>query len=181
MKVVKKIKRRYPKKPDRLFTPRVRKLLYAAIRAGLPYRRACGVIGVDYGTFSSWLTQGKKVGPENGYYQFLQYIRRIEARKEAELLAAIDMIAIGNNIVRETEISFSEKGRSFRRKTRTTLPNWRAAAWRLERKYKKDYAPVLPQELNQSNPEEIAENIYYATMQLRESVPSKPTNEETDG
>lgn len=165
------IRRRGKYKKRSAFTPRVRRLLYAAIKADLPYKRACEICGVNMKTFESWMKEGKKQDPLNPYYQFRSYIRRIEARKEVELLAIIDKVAKGDYKIRETEISFSDKGRSWKRKTKVMNPQWKAAAWRLERKYKEDYAPLQPQDQKDKSPEEIAEGIYQATQALRNSVP----------
>lgn len=153
------------------FTPRNRRLLYAAIRAGLPYNRSCEMVGVPLKSFQYWMERGKTEGPSSAYYQFRAYIRRIEARKEAELLAVIDKVAKGDYKIRETEITFADKGRVFKRKTKIMRPEWKAAAWRLERKYKEDYAPMMPNDSKERSPEEIAEQIHAATQQLRESVP----------
>jgi hypothetical protein len=173
MRVVRRIKRRKLRKGKdfRVFTPRARRIIYAGLRAGLSCDRVCDVVGIKRSVFTQWLKLGREEGPESAYYQFLQYVRRIEAQKEKDLLNAIDRVAVGNFRIRETEVSISSKGRFFKRKTKTALPNWKAAAWRLERKWKKEYAPLMPNETAQSSPEEIAQDIYDATMQLRNSIP----------
>lgn len=153
-------------------------MLYAAIKADLPYKRACELVGISINNFKYWMERGKADIPSSPYVAFRRYVRRIEARKEAELLAVIDKVAKGDYKVRETEISFSQdKGRTFKRKTKIMRPEWRAAAWRLERKYKEDYAPLMPNNDANQSPEEIAQGIREATMQLRNSV---PTNEEAE-
>lgn len=156
------------------FTPRVKALLYAAVKAGLPYKRACEICGVSYRNFSYWMNRGKE-GPDwDTYVCFRRYIKRIEARKEKELLEVIDKVAVGNYKVRETEITFSEsKGRTFKRKTKIIRPEWKAAAWRLERKYREDYAPALLNADAARTPEEIAEGIRQASQMLEQSVPTE--------
>ena len=155
------------------FTPRVRRLLYAAIEAGLPYNRSCEITGVNYQNFKYWMQRGKSDPVSSPYTQFRRYIKRIEARKEAELLAVIDKVAEGEYKVKEREIQFHpDKGRSIKIKTRTILPNWKAAAWRLERKFPDEYY-LKDNESKERTPEEIAESIHAAFTSLENSVPEE--------
>lgn len=173
---MRKIKRRY-QHDTYLFTPRIRRLLYAAIKADLPYTRACQLVGVKKTTFKFWLKKGKRDQdvPGSAYAAFRNYIKRIEARKEKELLAVIDKVAVGNYRIVETELTTGGKwGRIKKRKVKVMAPQWKAAAWRLERKYKEDYAPLMPNHDVQRSPEEIASAIYEATQNLQNSVPTEP-------
>jgi len=159
---------------QRNFTPRVRTLLYAAIRADLPYKRACEICGVNYRNFNYWMQRGKTDPEHSIYTQFRRYIRRIEARKEIQLLEVIDKVAVGNYKIREMEISFSpDKGRSWKTKTKIIRPDWKAAAWRLERKYRDDYGQFDPTVITSKSPEEIAQEIRDATLELERSVPTE--------
>ena len=89
-----------------------------------------------------------------------------------ELLAVIDKVAVGDYKIRETEITFHpDKGRSFKRRTKIMRPEWKAAAWRLERRYKEDYAPLMPQSDAGRTPEDIAQGIRSAMTTLEQSVP----------
>ena len=155
------------------FTPRVRRLLYAAIKADLPYKRACEIVGVDINNFKYWMERGKEDKPYSPYTQFRRYIRRIEARKEKELLSVIDEIAVGKFKIREIEVGFSDKnGSTFKRKIKTAIPQWKAAAWRLERKYPETYYLNPIKDLQENTPEDIAKGIRDATLALQNSVPS---------
>jgi hypothetical protein len=154
-------------------TPRVRSLLYAAVKADIPYKRACEMIGVPFRSFRYWMEEGKTAPYRSPYSCFRRYIRRIEARKEAELLGIIDKVAKGDYKVRETEIAFTPKGRLFKRKTKIMRPEWKAAAWRLERKYRDEYGQTDPGILKTKTPDEIASDIYNATLALESSVPTE--------
>jgi len=168
------IRRRWAHSQDRRvrgFTPRVRRLLYAAIEAGLPYNRSCEITGVNYSNFKYWMQRGKTDPESSPYTQFRRYIRRIEARKEAELLSVIDKVAEGGYHVKEREIKFfADKGREVRIKTKTILPNWKAAAWRLERKFPEEYY-LKDNDNKERTPEDIAESIQAAYQNLENSVP----------
>ena len=165
-------RRRYGR--QRGFTPRKRRLLYAVLeKTDLPYKRACELVGISYQTFAYWMQRGKvEDEPLNTIHvAFRARIKRIEARKEAELLCVIDKVAVGDYKVRETEISFHpDKGRSYKRKTKVIRPDWKAAAWRLERKFPDQY--FLKDDSNKGKtPEEIASQIRQASEALWGSVP----------
>lgn len=171
------IRRRWGYSRDRRvrsFTPRVRRLLYAAIEAGLPYNRSCEIVGVKYSNFKYWMDRGKTDPESSPYTQFRRYIRRIEARKEKELLRVIDKAAEGGSSVKEREITFHpDKGRTVKIRTKALLPNWKAAAWRLERKFPDEYYLKDKESNSDKSPEEIAESICAAVASLENSVPEE--------
>ena len=164
--------RRRLQQRSRSFTPRARRMLYAAIRTGLPYKRACEICGVKYANFKYWMERGKTDPDHSAYTCFRRYVKRIEARREADLLEVINKVAIGNYKVRETEISFHpDKGQTFKRKTKVIRPDWKAAAWYLERKYRDEYGHIDPNANIGRTAEDIAADIHRATQALEASVP----------
>lgn len=155
----------------RNFNPRVRRMLYASIEAGLPYNRACEICGVNYPNFQYWMRRGRTDPEISPYTQFRRYIKRIEARKESELLQVIDRAAEGGAAVREREITFSpDKGRTIRIRKKVLLPNWKAAAWRLERKFPDEYY-LQDKDESSRTPDQIAEDIREAYDTLENSIP----------
>lgn len=178
---MRKIKRRTDR-PNRQaradFVPRKKKLLYKALEAGLPITRACELVGMKWKNYITYTQRGKEDGASNQAYRaFREKIKRIETRKEKTLLEVIDKIAEGNYKIREIEVSVDKHGfRSYKRKTRLPRPEWKAAAWRLERKYPEEYAPKFA-DGESTSPEEIARELKEAADNLFGSIPTEDQND----
>lgn len=108
-----------------VFTPQAVKRVTDALRLGATYRMAAQYGGVSYDAVNDWMNKGKIAAKyaENGdpipqdleaYYQFHQELQKAEAEAVLGWLAKIEKEA--------------NEG------------NWQAAAWKLERRYPKDYS-----------------------------------------
>jgi hypothetical protein len=178
---MRKIKRRTDR-PNRQaradFVPRKKRLLYKALEAGMPVTRACDLVGMKWKNYLTYIGRGKESGASNQAYRaFLAKIKRIEARKEKFLLEVIDKVAEGNFKIREIEVSVDKHGfRSYKRKTRQPKPEWKAAAWRLERRYPEEYAPKTV-DGDATSPEEIARELKAAADTLFGSIPTEDQND----
>lgn len=159
-----------------VFKPRIRRLLYKALEAGLPQNRACDLVGLSWNTFNRWCDIGRVSSGANAYKAFYERIKRIEARREARLLGIIEKVAQGEYKIHDVEITLDKNGRSFKRRTRTARPEWKAAAWRLERLYPEDYGQRI-EDLSALTAEEIAHDIKQASDVLFGSVPVSDENE----
>ena len=133
------------KRPDsniqrrRKFTRRNRRLLYEALRTGLPIGKAAELAGLDRSTYYRWMQKGKdKRYPV--HVRFRKHVNRIHAKLELEKLNTIRKVAQGGYELTETRIRFNKSGRVALMKTvKTTAPCWQAAAWFLERRFPEEY------------------------------------------
>lgn len=91
------------------YTPDVVKKLTDAIRAGSTIRLACAYAGITEQTLSRW--RRSKSG-------FSDALTRAEGDAAVKWLAIIDKAALGDA---------------------TNPPDWRAAAWKLERRFPQEY------------------------------------------
>jgi transposase len=98
-------------RPTKL-TPEVQKKIVEAIGLGSTYKLSAQYGGISYDTFNDWMKRGEQA--KSG--KFLQFF---EAVKAAEGRAAVGWLA-------KIEIAANDG-------------NWTAAAWKLERRYPKDY------------------------------------------
>ena len=91
---------------------------------------------------------------------------------EYESLDIIRKAARGGGRIVETKITVGPKGREITKTRRTQSPNWQAAAWWLERRYKEDYGrDPLDKEKEKRDVEDIALEIKQAADALFRSVP----------
>lgn len=91
-------------------------------------------------------------------------------------MGIIEKVAQGEYKIHDVEITLDKNGRSFKRRTRTARPEWKAAAWRLERLYPEDYGQRI-EDLSALTAEEIAHDIKQASDVLFGSVPVSDENE----
>lgn len=104
------------------FTPEIRKALIDAITAGLTYTHACQIVGIDYVTFTNWRNKGEQLDEEDeeGFFDFFNALTRAETKASTAMMAHIRAAAQGD-------------------KKNGINPDWRAAAWWLERRYPDEY------------------------------------------
>lgn len=89
-------------------TPKVQERIINAVRAGLRYKEAAQVAGIDESTFYNWKKRGAQA--KSGlYFEFYQALKRAEAEGEFALIARIQQEASNGT--------------------------WQAAAWILERRH----------------------------------------------
>ena len=168
-----RIKRRKGSTGYKAFKPRMRKLIYKAYEAGIPStRRIDEMCGLNSGTIMRWLDKGKEK-EEAAFYAFRQKIMRIKMQKEIEMLECIESCAHGGFEIKETEIRVSSKGKSVRKRTKISAPQWQAAAWRLERWLPDDYGLKPVNALNDVDPDDLARDIQAAFTALDNSVPEE--------
>lgn len=140
-------------------------------------KRICEMVGVEFSTMTNWMDLGKD--PKNqAHYAFRQRIMRIEAKREAKMLACIEKCAVGGFDVKETQIKISPKGKEVKRRVRQAAPAWQAAAWRLERWLPDDYG-LKPVNVNSDETaEDLAQEIQRAAQALDSSIPGMEAPEE---
>lgn len=133
-------------------------IICAAIRRGLGYEPAARMAGITYRTFSRWRDRGlaeierlekPKTRPkaaETIFVEFCQELQRAEAEGENTNADIISKMAEGGQQVTKKETyqkrvwdakqkAFVAIEESETTKVETTLPDWRAAAFILERRH----------------------------------------------
>lgn len=90
------------------FTPAVRQLIVDGLKAGLPIRHACALAGIDTAQFYRWRTRGETAAEGSTWRQFFLDCEGAQAEMVKGSLAVITQAA--------------------------TDGDWRAAAWKLERR-----------------------------------------------
>lgn len=110
-------------RPTKL-TPAVQQKIVDAITVGAIYELAAQYAGIAYATFNNWMARGRAEAarletpgarPRKSETPYLEFL---EAVKKAEGSAAVGWLAVIERAATET---------------------WQAAAWKLERRYPKDY------------------------------------------
>jgi hypothetical protein len=104
---------------------------------------------------------------------------RIQAKLEIEKLNIIRNVAQGKYKIKKTKVKSNENGEiEIVRTVKTIAPDWKAAAWFLERRYPDEYrrknqfdTTVIPIE---RTPEEKAAQIKQAFDIMLKSVPTEP-------
>ena len=98
-------------------TPDVTLKICQAIALGATYEIAAMYGGISRSTFYEWLKRGDADGAEEPYAGFADAVRNAEAAGAIGLLAKIEQAA--------------------------NAGTWQAAAWKLERRYPKDYGRTV--------------------------------------
>lgn len=116
------------------FTVDVKKKLITAIQKGATYELACNYARISYGSFRSWMKLGEEQIDLNNGDEYLEFFKDV---KEAEGLSALVWLKkIDDGAVK----------------------NWQAAAWKLERKYPKQYGRMY-QDIPKDTPiDELSED-----------------------
>lgn len=119
-------------RPDKLTEERGRRIVNL-IAAGNYVETAAAACGVSKVTLYDWLKRGARA-KAGKFRDFSDAVAEATARAEARDLLAIDRAAAGHDVVKTTRKVGSDK--TVEETTTTTRESdWRAAAWRLERKY----------------------------------------------
>lgn len=143
-------------RPTKL-TPESQKRICDALRIGSTYELAAQYGGVDYRTFLNWMQRGETAS-SGIYFQFFQEVKKAEADGAMKWLALIDKAAV-------------EDGQ------------WQAAAWKLERRYPRDYGRSV-QEVQHSG--EITHQVFshraaVAAIEARSTSYHKPPRDDKSG
>jgi hypothetical protein len=132
----------------RLLTPDVEARLIEASRAGLAVDLAAVNAGISRATFLRWMAYGRTEAvdraagkdPDPEMDRFVEFFEKVErARASAALSAALDIRRASRGGVVTTHRKFDPHSGKVVEETITTPPDWRAAAWYLERQHRKQY------------------------------------------
>ncbi|WP_330335689.1 hypothetical protein OHS33_38575 (plasmid) [Streptomyces sp. NBC_00536] len=132
----------------RLLTPDVEARLIDASRAGLAVDLAAVNAGVSRATFLRWMAYGRTEAvdrsagkdPDPELDVFVEFFEKVErARAAAALSAALDIRRASRGGIVTTHRTFDPHSGKVLEETITTPPDWRAAAWYLERQHRKQY------------------------------------------
>jgi transposase len=99
------------------YTPQVVARLVRAVRMGSTYGLACKFAGIGERTFFTWMAdarEARETGAKSKYSNLLEEIERAEGEAAVRWLAVIEKAAVDDG-------------------------DWRASAWRLERRYPDEY------------------------------------------
>jgi len=164
------------RRPDTLtnrrkFTRSRRRVLIEALSAGISITRACGLAGISPDTYRKWLELGKdKSRPTYNYFR--RKVKQIEHKKELEALETIRKAYQGGKRITERKITIGPKGIETTVTTKELMPQWTAAAWRLERLYPEEYGRNKQGTDNEKTVEETARDIKAAADILFNTVPN---------
>lgn len=123
-------------RPTKL-TPEVQRTIEQAIKANAYPETAATLAGINRETFYEWLKRGAK--EESGSYrEFSNAIKKALAIGQMRDLAVIDRAANGYDVVKERTVSGPEGTTTTVEKYREFA--WQAAAWRLERRYPRQWS-----------------------------------------
>lgn len=130
-----------------VFTEEVIAKLCYAIELGATYNIACGYAGISYEVFAKWQRAGKKGEDE----KFVNFIRRIKNAKDAGAVKWLSKI--------------------------DEAKEWTAFAWKLERRYYKDYCsnPMVRTEIKQ-----LAEKLHRLELAYGVAKDGKETEKNVD-
>ncbi|AWI32669.1 hypothetical protein [Streptomyces tirandamycinicus] len=132
----------------RLLTPDVEARLIEASRAGLAVDLAAVTAGISRATFLRWMAYGRTEqvdraagkDPDPELDVFVEFFEKVErARAAAALAAALDIRRASRGGIVTTHRKFDPHSGKVLEETITTPPDWRAAAWYLERQHRKQY------------------------------------------
>lgn len=159
------------KRNTTLLTRTNKQIIYEGIRIGLPFTRACILAGLDAKAPSLFRKYGEN--PKNRkFFDFICRCDRIAAEREMEALNVIRLASKGGQEFEESKIKIGPRGTETTSVTKVMLPQWQAAAWYVERRDKEFFG----REASESNktPEEFAEEIRQASIEVFNSVPTAP-------
>lgn len=122
---------KYPARPGAptKLTPEIIKTICNALLIGNYFETACAVAGIHKDSAYAWLKLATK-NPKSIHKQFSDAVSVAQANAESRDLAVIEITAHG------TKAQYDENGHLVRAEVQR---DWRAAAWRLERKHPKKW------------------------------------------
>jgi len=167
------LRRRFGSSNKSLLNRRVKKIIYAALKMGLPLRRCSDLVGVSVNTLGVWMEYGKD-SRRKKFHDFRNKVLRIRIQRELDALKIIKQCGQGSFMKTDTVIKNGPKGIETITKTTRMYPQWQAEAWFLERRHKKSYGKEVV--YDSGSPDEQARKIKEAYDALSNSIPKESTN-----
>ena len=118
-------------RPSKL-TPEIQETMVRLVAAGNYPEVAAKAAGITGRTFYHWMARGRKADAGE-FFQFFHAIKRATAEAEIREGAIIEQAARGGQLVKRTTRTL--KDGTVIVTERFTVGDWRAAAWRLERRF----------------------------------------------
>jgi len=116
-------------------TPEVQADIVRALGVGATHEHACQYAGIGHAVFYTWLKKGGE--GKSPYLEFLEAVKKAESRAVVGWLAHIEEAA--------------------------RTGSWQASAWKLERRYPKDYGRQVAEHTGQPvGPIEFVLKVVYA-------------------
>lgn len=144
-------KRRYRRpvgRPRKVVDENVQKTLLQALRLGVPISLACQAADIAESSFYGWMQRGydeheaQAAGeePDEAEAPYLDLFREVKtARADAAVrnVGVIQKAAQGGTVTEETKETLPDGTR--RETVKRSAPDWRAAAWYLERSHRNEF------------------------------------------
>ena len=148
-----------------VLTPDVHERLVDAVRAGAPPTQAAAYVGIAVRTYHDWMQRGQNEAerlaelhaagedppPDEWEQRFLDLwvdVEQAKAQAGVRNIANLQKVATGGFVVEQTERSYvgSDGKEVTETSTRRAAPDWRAAAWWLERMDRANFGKEPPPE-----------------------------------
>lgn len=133
-------RRKLPGRPTHLDEGTIKELC-SSIMLGLPIAACCDLVGIQENTFYAWIKLGREKG-DGPYWEFSQRIKKAMANSQAIALKSINKALTGKAQKTTTKTVKRDDGTIEETTTveQGSNPVWTAAAWKLERRWPKQYA-----------------------------------------
>lgn len=126
---------RRPGRPT-LLTPEVQEQILAALAVGAAQAHAAECAGIGESTFYRWMERGEEEDAPEEFREFREAVTRTRARAAVDAVQLIQRIAVGGQVTKETTRTYRDPDTGERVEETEVVrapPDWRAAAWWLER------------------------------------------------
>lgn len=122
-------------------TPEVTRLFCDAVRRGLPFTKAAAQAGMSVSAISVWRKKGRgeiDCPDPTPYIEFVEALDRAISDNVDGNLSIVNSAANGGYVTKRVTVE-EKDGKTTVTET-VKPPEWRAAAWILERRYPKEFA-----------------------------------------
>lgn len=140
-------------RPARLLDPNVHETIVKAIELGVPISIACQGVGIAEQSYRNWLHRGADENEkravdgyephdtEQPYVDFFLAITEARSKAATRNIGLIQKVAAGGIVTEKTTRKYRDaEGNLVEEETiKRTAPDWRAAAWYLERSHRSEY------------------------------------------